>query len=87
MFFCSFRSCSGFSDFYGYDINPLAILISKARYTKLNIKKLFNYTEAVEEAVYYEEEGISPPTVTNIHFWFSKRAIKDLSVLRKEIFG
>ena len=74
-----------FSEFYGFDINPLAILISKARYARLNIKKLFNYRSAVETAVYYEEENILPPFVTNIHFWFSKRSIKDLSVIRKSI--
>ena len=75
----------GFSEFYGFDINPLAVLISKARYTKLNIKKLFNYRKAVEESVYYEEENILPPFVTNIDFWFSKRSIKDLSVIRNSI--
>ena len=75
----------GFSEFYGFDINPLAVLISKARYTKLNIKKLFNYRKAVEESVYYEEENILPPFVTNIDFWFSKRSIKDLSLIRNSI--
>ncbi|MCZ0933404.1 MAG: modification methylase [Oligoflexia bacterium] len=74
-----------FSEFYGFDINPLAILISKARYERLNIKKLFNYRESVEEAVYYEKDNILPPFVTNIHFWFSKRSIKDLSVIRNSI--
>ena len=76
---------SDFSEFHGFDINPLAILIAKARYTKLNTKKLFNYRKDVECAVYCEEENILPPPVTNIDFWFSKRAIKDLSVIRNSI--
>ena len=76
---------SGFSEFHGFDINPLAILIAKARYTKLNVKKLSNYKKDVECAVYYEEENISPPLVTNIDFWFSKKVIKDLSVIRNSI--
>lgn len=76
---------SCFSEFHGFDINPLAILIAKARYTKLNTKKLFNYRKDLECAVYYEEENILPPPVTNIDFWFSKRAIKDLSVIRNSI--
>ena len=76
---------SGFSEFHGFDINPLAILIAKARYTKLNIKKLFKHRKNIERAVYYEEKNISPPPVTNINFWFSKRVIKDLSVIRKAI--
>ena len=76
---------SGFSEFYGFDINPLAVLIAKARYTKLNIKKLLNYRKTLECAVYHEEENILPPPITNIDFWFSKRAIKDLSIIRNSI--
>ena len=76
---------SDFSEFHGFDINPLAILIAKARYTKLNIKKLLNYRKNIECAVYYEEENRLPPFVTNIDFWFSNRAIKDLAVIRNSI--
>ena len=76
---------SDFSEFHGFDINPLAILIAQARYTKINTKKLFNYKKNIECAVYYEEENILPPPVTNIDFWFSKRAIKDLSVIKNSI--
>ena len=76
---------SDFSEFHGFDINPLAILIAQARYTKLNLKKLSAYRKNVESAVYYEEEVIEPPLVTNIDFWFSKRAIKDLSIIRNSI--
>ena len=76
---------SGFSEFHGFDINPLAILIAKARYKKLNKAKLLEYKKNVECAIYYEEEEVAPPAVTNIDFWFSKRAIKDLAVIRKAI--
>ncbi len=76
---------SGFSEIHGFDINPLAVLITKSKYTKLNTKKLLEYRKNLEFAIYYEEENISPPPVTNIDFWFSKRSIKDLSVIRKSI--
>ena len=76
---------SGFSEFHGFDINPLAVLIAKARYTKLNTKKLFDLRKNVECAVYSKPENILPPPVTNIDFWFSNRVIKDLSVIRKAI--
>ncbi|MCY4321823.1 MAG: hypothetical protein OXC37_05440 [Bdellovibrionaceae bacterium] len=75
----------GFLEFHGFDINPLAVLIAKARYTKLNIKKLSVYRKNLEYTVYYEKEDILPPFITNIDFWFSKRSIKDLSVIRKSI--
>ena len=74
-----------FSEFHGFDINPLAVLIAQARYTKLNTKKLSNYRKNIECAVYYEEEMIPPPPVTNIDFWFSKRTIKDLSIIRNSL--
>ncbi len=76
---------SGFSEFHGFDINPLAILIAKAKYTKLNTKKLSEYRKNIEYAIYYEEENILPPFVTNINFWFSNRIIKDLSIIRHSI--
>ena len=76
---------SHFSEFHGFDINPLAILIAKARYKKLNKAKLLEYRKNVECGIYYEEEEVPPPAVTNIDFWFSKRAIKDLAVIRKAI--
>ena len=76
---------SDFSEFHGFDINPLAILIAQARYTKLNTKRLLSYRKNIECTVYYEEENISPPLVTNIDFWFSKRSVKDLSVIRNSI--
>ena len=76
---------SGFSEFHGFDINPLAVLIAKARYTKLNTKKLFIYRTEIERAVYCEKKNILPPPVTNINFWFSKRAIKNLSVIRNSL--
>ena len=76
---------SGFSEFHGFDINPLATLIAKAKYTNLNIKKLLNYKDNVEHGIYSQDMEVPPPFVTNIEFWFSKRAIKDLSVIRNAI--
>ena len=76
---------SGFSEFHGFDINPLALLIAKARYTKFNTTKLLNYKKNIERTIYNENKIIKPPTVTNIDFWFSKKTIKDLSILRHSI--
>ena len=76
---------NGISEFHGFDINPLAILIAKARYTKLNTKKLFNYKKDVECTICHTKKNISPPPVTNIDFWFSKKVIKKLSIIRNSI--
>ena len=76
---------SGFSEFHGFDINPLAVLITKAKYAKLNTKKLFNYKEKMKRALLYKRKNIQPPPVTNIHFWFSKKAIKNLSIIKNTL--
>lgn len=76
---------SGFSEFHGFDINPLAVLIAKAKYTKLNTKKLFNYKEEMKKVLLYKRKNIQPPPVTNIHFWFSKKAIKNLSIIKNTL--
>ena len=76
---------SGFSELHGFDINPLAILIAKAKYTKLNTKKLFSYKEEVKKTLLYKRKNIQPPPVTNIHFWFSKKAIKNLSIIKNTL--
>ena len=77
---------SGFSELHGFDINPLAVLIAKAKYTKLNTKKLFNYKEEIKKALLYKGKNIPPPPpVTNIHFWFSKKNIKNLSVIKNAL--
>ena len=73
---------SGFSELHGFDINPLAVLIAKAKYTKLNAKKLFNYKKEVKKAFLCKRKNVQPPSVTNIHFWFSKKAIKNLSIIK-----
>ena len=75
----------GFSEFHGFDINPLALLIAKAKYTKLNIKTLFYYKKKMESLDVFEKENTQPPSITNIDFWFSKKTIKDLSVIRHSI--
>ncbi len=76
---------SGFSEFTGFDINPLAILIAKARYKKLNTIKLLEYKKNIEYVVYHHNKEVAPPVITNIGFWFSKKVIKELAVIRKTI--
>ncbi len=76
---------SGITEFMGYDINPLAILIAKAKYTKLNISKVLLYKENIIEAIYNGYSYLDYPDITNINFWFSKRAARDLNTIKYAI--
>jgi len=65
--------------FVGYDINPLAILISKARTTPLDKDKLeYSFNKLLE---YFEHENTVQPNFMNIDFWFSKIRINDITKL------
>ncbi len=74
----------GKRNFIGYDINPLAVIISKVRTTPINSKILFEALEiALNKMEHKKPEVIEFP---NIHYWFDKSVIEDLSKLRLSIY-
>jgi hypothetical protein len=85
--FASGLEC-GITQMEGFDINPLAVLISKAKFTKVSISSLLDarqiFRNNVFECLKNEENtaNIPYPKVTNIEFWFSKEVITHLAVLR-----
>lgn len=78
----------GLNEMYGFDINPLAILISRAKFTKLDVDTLFFYKQKLRDSVYEFVKtesnlvNIVLPDYFNIYFWFSKQILTSLSVLR-----
>lgn len=78
----------GFTEMYGFDINPLAVLISRAKFTKVDIEKVKAIKQRLRNRVYefvkIEEnlKGIEIPQHYNIDFWFSKVVLQNLSVLK-----
>ncbi len=78
----------GLNEMYGFDINPLAILISRAKFTKLDVDKLFSYKQRLRDNVYEfvkaesNLEAVVLPDYFNIYFWFSKPVLMSLAVLR-----
>lgn len=78
----------GIKEMNGFDLNPLAVLISKVKFTQLDIDLLNSFKDSLRNSVYNfikDEENINKievPTFNNIDFWFSKNAITSLAVIK-----
>jgi len=85
--FASGLEC-GLTEMHGFDINPLAVLISKARFTKVSINKIIETKRELRNDIYEflkDEKNIETlkrPQITNIDFWFSKEVIDNLTVIK-----
>ena len=85
--FASGLEC-GLTEMHGFDINPLAVLISKVRFTKLSVNDLAETKRTFRNNVFEflkEEKNIGTlksPKVTNIDFWFLKEVINNLNVIK-----
>ena len=85
--FASGLEC-GLTEMHGFDINPLAVLISKVRFTKVSINELVETKKEFRNNVYEflkDEKNISTlkrPKITNIDFWFSEEVINHLTVVK-----
>jgi len=75
--FASGLEC-GLTEMHGFDINSLAVMISKAKFTKISVNELAKtkiiFRNNVYEFLKYENniDSLQRPQVTNIDFWFSK---------------
>lgn len=78
----------GIEKMYGYDINPLAVLLSKVKFTRISLDKLLDTSKEFKNNVYDFIENkksvrnLPLPQITNIDFWFSKEVINNLTVLK-----
>ena len=78
----------GLTEMHGFDINPLAVLISKVRFTKVSINELVETKREIRNSIYEflkDEKNIEmlkQPQITNIDFWFSKEVIDHLTVIK-----
>jgi hypothetical protein len=82
--FASALEC-GLTEMYGFDINPLAVLISKVKFTKISIDELHETKKIRNNVVEIMEDKTSSlyiPNITNIDFWFSKTAVRNLSAIK-----
>jgi len=78
----------GLEEMYGFDINPLAVLISKAKFTKIDLNKTKNLCQQLKESVYEFSkkadtlDNLQLPHFFNISFWFSKQVLLNLAVIK-----
>jgi hypothetical protein len=85
--FASGLEC-GITEMHGFDINPLAVLISRAKFTKISLTEFFEVRQTFRNNVFdflkNENNAINlkRPEVTNIDFWFSKEVVANLTVIK-----
>ncbi len=78
----------GISEMYGFDINPLAVLIARAKFTRIDLLKVRASKQRLRNAVYEfikKEENmksLARPNFYNIQFWFSDAVLQKLSVIQ-----
>ena len=78
----------GMTEMCGFDINPLAVLISKVRFTKVSVNKIIETKRELRNNIYEflkdekNAEMLKRPKITNIDFWFSKEVIDNLTVIK-----
>jgi hypothetical protein len=78
----------GIKKMSGFDINPLAVLIAKAKYTKIKTSEIDSGYQILRNDIFeiMKKEklikNINIPEITNIYFWFSETVVKNLSVVK-----
>jgi 16S rRNA G966 N2-methylase RsmD len=89
--FASGLEC-GIKKMQGFDINPLAVLISKVKFTKVDITELQRVKLNLRNNIFdfLKKEGninkLGFPNITNMDFWFSKNVSKNLVVIKNFIY-
>ncbi len=80
------------SEMYGFDINPLAVLVSKAKFTKIDIQQAKDIKQILRNNIYEFVKSetnintLTTPKIQNIDYWFSKQVITNLTILRHFLY-
>ena len=77
---------------YGIDINPLALLISKAKTTPIDPELLWKeYNKLIhrcfedQKSANFREKNIQAYSFFNIDFWFKPEVMRDLAIIKNNI--
>ena len=81
----------GIRDFTGFDINPLAVLICKVKFTQLNLRDLELAVKSLRESIYslmanpYAVNSVKIERFANFEYWFSEKIALELQLIKNEI--
>ncbi len=79
------------NEMYGFDINPLAVLIARTKFSKVDIEKVKFLQQRLRNAAYEFSkiesniQNLQLPKYYNIDFWFSKKVTQNLVILKTYI--
>ncbi|WP_233706276.1 TRM11 family methyltransferase [Helicobacter felis] len=68
----------GIKDLSGFDLNPLAILISRAKLSYIDKTELLDKKECLLKSM-TQSHKVEDAPITNAHFWIEEQAQQDLS--------
>ena len=69
----------------GFDINPLAVLIAKAKTTPINPKILKEEIEKLLDEIRRDNSNYPEPPIPNLYYWFKPNVVKELSKILHHI--
>lgn len=78
----------GLKEMYGYDINPLAVLISRTKFTKVDLDLIKTLKQRLRNKIYEfvkiesNLSQLNAPKIYNLEFWFKPNVTKNLSVIK-----
>ncbi len=77
----------GMKSLFGFDLNPLAVLISRAKFTQLNSAEVIEAREEiaskVKKAKPASDGAHDIPNITNIDYWFPRDGMLQLVSIRR----
>lgn len=78
----------GLTEMYGFDINPLAVLISRTKFTLVDLEKIKRLKQRLRNKVYEfvkveaDINSLVLPQIYNIDFWFKPPVSRNLTVIK-----
>ncbi|MHB1128863.1 MAG: modification methylase [Ilumatobacteraceae bacterium] len=80
---------TGFKKLSGYDLNPLAALISKVKFTRIDAAEcrstVTSLVSTLRKIKVQKHKALDLPTITNVDYWFSANSVNILMSVRKLI--
>ena len=82
----SLLSCMEYGmNVYGQDINPMAVLVAKAKTNNYDVAKYNEYVEVLKNAIQNDKKNTVDISFQNIDKWFALPVQEDLSRIRRAI--